>query len=282
MTRAKARLFLSCRDERVEIASSGFRRVGSSPSRFIGDIPKTIIRTIDRRTPASHVPGRRHPRGSGREVGDYRSGTPRRRGDGERNDGAQGGTARSYSSASLGGALTAGPRSRPRDDASYSPNVTATQLFGDVDTSPKSTRRTLAATAAEEHLQRVRGVEYGDPFDGTQTSSGRSSQGYGDSAGGGARNSGASRSRAAKAATSWAGARDARVFKEIRNELEMKRYPVPVVKDRGARLAEESGEGIDTSWAAKLVNSQTTDISLLAAGVRVGAQVKRIQSLLVC
>lgn len=75
-----------------------------------------------------------------------------------------------------------------------------------------------------------------------------------------------------------AGMRDAKVFQDIRDKLTRKRYPVPAVRDDGAKLAEESGENIDVSWAAKLLGSEgTADISLelLSAGVRVGAQARK-------
>lgn len=263
MTRAKARLFLSCREEYTDVTSSGLRTRRTSPSRFIDDIPRSIICTINRKTLSSQAPSRGHPGEAARGGDERRSGTPRRR----RHDGEWGsgggdarGAARSYSSSSSSGGGFYSARSidtRSRSNVKADPLDATTQLFRDV--SPGNTRRINAAADIGEEVRRARRV--GGAFGGTGYSSGN----------------GVPRPRAAVSGRG-AGMRDAKVFQEIRDKLAMERYPVPVVRDGGAKLAEESGENIDMSWAAKLWGSEGTvgnSLELLPAGVRVGAQARK-------
>lgn len=260
MTRAKARLFLSCREEYTDVTSSGLRTRRTSPSRFIDDIPRSIICTINRKALGSQALNRGHP-GEAAKGGDKgRSGTPRRRHGGEWGSGGGDarGAARSFSSSSSGGFYSArSVDTRSRSNIKADPLDATTQLFRDV--SPDNTRRINAAADIGEEVRRARRVR-GD-FGGTGYSSGN----------------GVPRPRA-EVSGRGAGMRDAKVFQEIRDKLAMEQYPVPAVRDGGAKLAEESGENIDMSWAAKLWGSEGTagnSLELLPAGVQVGAQARK-------
>ncbi|CAM9844803.1 unnamed protein product [Scytosiphon promiscuus] len=59
---------------------------------------------------------------------------------------------------------------------------------------------------------------------------------------------------------------------EKRNAAEKAKYPVPALRDGGKRMARDSGEGVDTSWAAKLSRASPAAPEL-PPGVFVGAKV---------
>lgn len=72
--------------------------------------------------------------------------------------------------------------------------------------------------------------------------------------------------------TAWSDeARAAHAFRSARDKIEVAKYPVPLMRDRGARLSEEVGVGIDMSWAADLENL-SLETSSATSKVQVGAQ----------
>lgn len=265
MTRAKARLFLSWREERLIFTSAGARREQSEPSAFLADIPKDIVRSIDKRTSSAQGVA---SRGSG---GGYRSqqnvGANPTSGEGLR------GAKKGYLGAAGGGhgstrpfgtsPSTSARKSYGNDHGNRKQEAGrndaldfTTELFKDADprrsvsSRSRSTTRTTPVNSSQDarweshgHSGGYRGrADGGDGDDGGKNDVGRAS--------------GLSH-------------REIQAFRDQRAKVSKHRYPIPVVQDGGVRRSRDLGADIDTSWARKLV-----DMPRLAFGVRVGAQVK--------
>lgn len=69
------------------------------------------------------------------------------------------------------------------------------------------------------------------------------------------------------------GMRAASTFREAQDRIEHAQHPVPVVRDGGARLSEDAGASIDTSWVAGLEDMPGGEPPA-ASRVHVGTQVK--------
>ncbi|CAN0070135.1 unnamed protein product, partial [Ectocarpus fasciculatus] len=254
MTRAKARLFLSWRKQRMVFGQSWGKRdktgaqiMDADRSRFLDDIPRNIVRTIDKTTGGGGIrPG---GAGAGNRRGAYgggdgRSQSSQRRGDYGASPSYGGGGGGGRRGAARGGRGVSEPESDPTMDF-------MTELSNDISRQATARRSPGGYTSG-----------YGNSGQGGGGR--RAGNGYG---GGGGRGRGGG-------AGSYASERngDARVFMEQRKKVESAKYPVPALTDGGRRLARESGEGVDTSWAAKLVNAKPGTPGP-PRGVVVGAQV---------
>lgn len=251
----------------------GARVEESDPSPFLEDIPRDLIRTIDKSTPG-HVPGW-SSRGSG--------GSDR----GVRVGGAGGGGRTPHGAAANRSKGDSRPGSaEPRRSKPDALDVT-TAMFSDI--SPETLRR--AGASPPNRYARYGGGGGGSGRDGDggygsmYSGGGRGDRFSSNSGRGSGRHTGRGRGRASFDGGGGGGGRDGgpsresdetrerrRLQQQVRDEAEKTRYPVRALRDGGARLAKDSGEGIDTSWAAKLRES-THGGQGLPSGVRVGAQV---------
>lgn len=260
MTRAKARLLMSWREECLYFTPNGARCKRSDPSPFLADIPKDIIRTIDKTTPGHVLRALWGSKNHGSRNGDsrYRGGggggatgggaTGGGRGGGGGGGRSDGGAARSQGAGQGRGGRGRGGSSAERRQSSSDALDVTTELFSDI--APDSIRRASGQQQA-----------YGGGRGG-----GRGKQRGGD--GGGDRRSSDSRE-----------GRDARVFKEARDKTQSSEHPVQAVRDGGARIARDAGEEIDMSWAKKLSDSPAKDDPGLPIGIAVGVQVRRARLL---
>lgn len=223
---------------------TGAQIMDADRSRFIDDIPRNIVRTIDKTGGGGGGVG--PGAGAGSRRGAY--------GGGGRSPGSQrrdeygaspayGGGGGGRRGAARGGRGVSGPESDPTMDF-------MTELSNDISRQATARRSPGGYTSG-----------YGNSGRG----GGGRRAGYGDGVGRGRAGGG-----------SYASERngDARVFMEQRKKVESAKYPVPALTDGGRRLARESGEGVDTSWAAKLVNA-APETPRPPRGVVVGAQVRR-------
>lgn len=277
MTRAKARLFLTWRKRRMvfgqqswgkDKSGGGAQTVDSDRSRFLDDIPATIVRTIDKTAGGggSGVQGARNGAYGGSGRGGGKSESFQRRG---AYGGGGGGGAPAYGGGGYGAGRGASKRGRG-GIAEAEPERDPTMDFL-TELSNSVSREVGAQRSRGGAAGGGGGGGYGSGYPGTngETRYGEGSRGgvgrgagYGGRGGGGGRGSYESES-----------SRDARVFMEKRDKAEKARYPVPALRDGGKRMARDSGEGVDTSWAAKLT-SVAPNAPKLPPGVVVGAQVR--------
>lgn len=273
MTRAKARLFLSWRKRRMVFGQSwgkdkgGATTVDSDRSRFLDDIPRNIVRTIDKTTSGGGGSGvhearnrNTHGGGGGGRGGGGRGGSGRMasfQGRDVRVGGGGGGGTRAGRGASRrglgGGASAPEPERDPTMDF-------LTELSNSASREALSQRSRTGGVGGGGYGSRYPGADGGARYDaGSRGGGGGSGGGYGGGGGGRSYESQSSR--------------DAGVFMEKRDKAEKARYPVPALRDGGKRMARDSGEGVDISWASKLA-SAAPKVPELPPGVVIGAQVR--------
>eukprot|EP00752_Nemacystus_decipiens_P014939 g13298.t1 len=267
MTRAKARLFLSWRKRRMVFGQSlgkdkrGAQTVDSERSRFLDDIPANIVSIIDKTAlgNGSGVEGARNRVYVGK---DGRSESVQRRvayggggGSASPSGGGGYGIEREVSTRGGSGAAAEEPERDPTMDF-------LTELSNSVSREAQAQRSRAGGVArgggySSGYPSTNGGNRYGEGGGGGGVR--RAEYGVGGGGGGG-------RSYETKSS------RTARIFKEKRDKAVKARYPVPDLRDGGKRLARDSGEEVDISWAAKMV-SAAPEAPELPPGVVVGAQV---------
>lgn len=241
----------------------GAKTVDADRSRFVDDIPANIVRTIDKTSQEGGGAG------YGGRGGKYGSGSSGSGGSGRSGGSKYGGgssgssyaAAQSYGGGGGNGGRGGGVSRRGRGSApepERDPTMDfMTELSNDI------SRQTSARRSPG-------GGGYGSAY-GNASGRGRQQSPRGGVYGGGGGRAGG---RGGRSYYESERSRDAGVFMEKRNAVEKAKYPVPVVSDGGKRMARDSGEGVDTSWAAKLARTSPVAPEL-PPGVSVGAKVRR-------